>query len=1503
MLTAVHSTKPVSKRVWSAKMFGLLALSSLSLAGCAGLVGSDGTKTPPPTTLAISNVQAGGATTSGFQVSWATNAPADSAVDYGTTASYGTTAPVSSAMVTAHQIALTGLKAGTLYHFRVRSTDASGNAVASGDATDATMGDTVAPTVSVTSPAANATLSGNVNVTATATDNIGVASVQFKVDGANSGAAIAVAPYALSLNTTTLSNGNHVLTAVASDAAGNSATSASVTVKVNNTTLDTTPPTVSLTAPANGATVSSTVNVTANATDNVSVASVQFQLDGTNVGSALVAAPFVFSWDTTKSTNGAHALRAIAKDGAGNSTTSAAVSVTVSNSTPDTTPPTVSVSAPAGGATVSGTVTVSANASDNVGVASVQFRLDGANLGSLDTASPYSIAWNTTTATNGAHTLSAVAKDAAGNTATSANVSVNVNNGSADTQAPSVPTGLTATAISSSQVNLSWTASTDNLGVTGYNIYRGGTKISTSTSTTFQDGGLAASTTFSYTVAAFDAAGNNSAQSTPASATTQASSGGGIPSSLGWFQIPNTQYQKACPSDASIQGQTGCSAVADAWAGGTADTTRNWLVFTGGGHHDYWGNEVYALDLNALAIKRLNNPSSIGSLNFMTQSSETLPDGTPSARHTYGGMAFVPTSDLIYMYGGGISGIGDLSHVTWTLKHGSLSAGSTGVCCWSQKNPSGGTPDSQFGELAEYDANTDSVFLWDPWQSQAGHLWQYKVSSNAYTLLTTFGGSAFMDGYQSGAIDTAHKLFFAVGKGKLLKVSIAAGSNYAVTDAAGAPGCAAGVSGTYPGVAYDSVSQKLVIWQAGNSVTVYDPTANSCSTVTYSGGPASDAQNGTFGRFRYFPALGVFAVCNSWTANCYTLRLEAGSGTPPPASPPVVSGVGTSGVSSSGATVNWTTDIASTSQVDYGTSTAYGSSTTLNSALVTSHAVAVSGLLSGTTYHYRVRSQNSGGNETISGDFSFATTSAGDTTPPTVSVTAPASNTTVSGSVTVSATASDNVGVTSVQFQVDGVNLGAAVTQPPYSTTWDTTGTSNGGHTVTAVARDAAANSATSVAVAVSVSNGTTNPPPGGANSWQSRIAGLNTPGGAASIVSSLDFDTFPATNKQQYFQVYSAPNINSDCSVAADGCSLRFTMQPGMFQGEPGWFNYNFNSSLNALYGQGQEFYVQYRERVSSALLSSSTFTNFEGWKLNILSEGDSTSAQAGNCSNTPTDFVLVSDDVKFPWIYENCGGTGSSLAFLNSAYAPIQLYAPNAPGGGNYLDQPATGCPHYSGRGTPNTDPPCWNFAADEWFTIQEHIKIGTYGLANSVVDVWMAHDGQPAVLITNAADIAIADQGPSITDKFGKIVLLPYATGATWNVLSQVWYDDLIVSNRRIPDPEVSTPNAPDSLTLSGISSSSVTVNWRVNSNNNTAQDDTGFLVERCTGNAATCFIAPQSGFAQIGTTAAHLNSFVDNTVTAGKTYTYRVRASNANGKSGYASAICFNGGATCGGTAAL
>src|SRR3989454_2475076 len=148
---------------------------------------------------------------------------------------------------------------------------------------------------------------------------------------------------------------------------------------------DTTPPTVSITAPTTGTTVSGTVSVAAAASDDVGVAGVQLKVDGANLGAELTGAPYTFAWNTTAVPNGTHSLTAVARDAAGNTAT-AGVQVTVANS--DITPPTVSVTAPISGATVSGTITVSASATDNVGIAGVQLRSDDHNPGAQPTCTP-----------------------------------------------------------------------------------------------------------------------------------------------------------------------------------------------------------------------------------------------------------------------------------------------------------------------------------------------------------------------------------------------------------------------------------------------------------------------------------------------------------------------------------------------------------------------------------------------------------------------------------------------------------------------------------------------------------------------------------------------------------------------------------------------------------------------------------------------------------------------------------------------------------------------------------------------------------------------------------------------------------------------------------------------------------------------------------------------------------------------------------------------------------
>jgi chitodextrinase len=110
-----------------------------------------------------------------------------------------------------------------------------------------------------------------------------------------------------------------------------------------------------------------------------------------------------------------------------------------------------------------------------------------------------------------------------------------------DTVAPSAPSGLSAAAPTSNAVNLSWTGSTDNVAVTGYRVYRGGSQIGTTSGTSYTDSGVVGSTAYSYTVSAYDAAGNNSGSSNTATVTTPDTIAPGVPTGLSASAASATQ--------------------------------------------------------------------------------------------------------------------------------------------------------------------------------------------------------------------------------------------------------------------------------------------------------------------------------------------------------------------------------------------------------------------------------------------------------------------------------------------------------------------------------------------------------------------------------------------------------------------------------------------------------------------------------------------------------------------------------------------------------------------------------------------------------------------------------------------------------------------------------------------------------------------------------------------------------------------------------------------------
>jgi large repetitive protein len=347
-----------------------------------------------------------------------------------------------------------------LYDLRVITTDNAGNSATSAVVANVRV-DNTNPSGSVTAPAAGANVRGTISVDSNSADGgSGVATAQFQRSPAgagtwtNIGAADTSSPYSVSFDTTAVSDGLYDLRVVTTDNAGNSLTSAVVgDVRVDNTS-----PTGSITAPAAGASVRGTISVDSNSADGGSgVASAQFQRSPagagtwTNIGAPDTSSPYTASLDTTAISDGLYDLRVITTDNTGNSLTSAVVA----NVRVDNTNPSGSVTAPAAGANVRGTISVESDSADGgSGVATAQFQRSPAgagtwtNIGAADTSSPYSASFDTTAVSDGLYDLRVITTDNAGNSATSAvvaNVRVDNTNPSGSVTAPSAGVNVRGT--------------------------------------------------------------------------------------------------------------------------------------------------------------------------------------------------------------------------------------------------------------------------------------------------------------------------------------------------------------------------------------------------------------------------------------------------------------------------------------------------------------------------------------------------------------------------------------------------------------------------------------------------------------------------------------------------------------------------------------------------------------------------------------------------------------------------------------------------------------------------------------------------------------------------------------------------------------------------------------------------------------------------------------------------------------------------------------------------
>jgi chitodextrinase len=303
---------------------------------------------------------------------------------------------------------------------------------------------------------------------------------------------------------------------------------------------DTTPPTApsGLTATAASATQ---VNLSWTASsDNVGVTGYQIIRDGTQIATSATTS---YS-DKTAKPSTTYNYTVVAYDAANNLSPA---SNTAAVTTPaDTTAPSVPTNLSATASSPTQVDLAWTASTDNVGVAGYKIMRDGTQIATT-TGTSYS---DKTVKASTTYNYSVVAYDAANNVSTASNTATVTT--PADTTAPTAPTGLTATVVSVAEVDLSWTASTDNVGVAGYKIMRNGTQIATSTTTTYSDTTVQPATTYSYTAVAYDAANNVSAASNAVSVTTPSASLTSTPSADTYVEAdtPTTNYGSATELDA-----------------------------------------------------------------------------------------------------------------------------------------------------------------------------------------------------------------------------------------------------------------------------------------------------------------------------------------------------------------------------------------------------------------------------------------------------------------------------------------------------------------------------------------------------------------------------------------------------------------------------------------------------------------------------------------------------------------------------------------------------------------------------------------------------------------------------------------------------------------------------------------------------------------------------------------------------------------------------------------
>jgi hypothetical protein len=345
-----------------------------------------------------------------------------------------------------------------------------------------------------------------------------------------------------------------------------------------------------------------------------------------------------------------------------------------------------------------------------------------------------------------------------------------------------------------------------------------------------------------------------------------------FPATTGWYEVPNTRMDRVCAENFGFP-VSGCGAITAAWNGAVFDTRRNRMIIFGGGHGDYYGNELYAFDLRDMTMKRLTDPGVPTAT--PGNCTEAIAGGTqPNSRHTYDGIEYMQNVDRMFVFGGSLAcSSGYFGRDTWTFDFAAMR--------WQRMNPAGPQPRAVAGILTAYDPVTGLVFLHD-----LQHLYSYDFAQNTYTRLST---TSWLLGYHMNAtIDPKRRKFVIVGYdreaggGRVYEYDIGPGSSYAPRQVQTTGGGSL-IGANYPGIDYDPSSDRIVAWGENTPNVVYslDLDSRTWTSVTYPGGP-TPVWNGTHGRWKYSVESGVFVLMNRVDHNIRVLRTGAAPARPNP---------------------------------------------------------------------------------------------------------------------------------------------------------------------------------------------------------------------------------------------------------------------------------------------------------------------------------------------------------------------------------------------------------------------------------------------------------------------------------------------------------------------------------------------------------------------------------------------------------------------------------------------